>query len=475
MSNFKYSLLEAYSFSGTFTFDVDGKTFVAGGKLNIEPNKISYFSLQFFPNDSFWVGLKKKSTEIFVPIVHAVFENNVFGTLQNVRLQMGGWSNGGLSFNGLVEHIVMNNYFNLDSQIIGINASLNLWEEFCFPGGFKATVKPSEKPWEINIGNNTNIRSGHTSMATVMNENEFINFLSFDPDTKDIAVAEIQIAFEKIKERTKQDHIFIYPRSDYREYLQFIKSTSLKDLSEILKDIQHFSNLLFILTYFPASPVSSDIVVSTETKEGKPYKEYYPWIMPIGINKRALQSSKRFSFLGAPITYPMLRNEWLSIVESWFEKREAITPFLDVLLNNLEGSSIQFEFTRSVDAVKEISKDTSKENGKAYYQYAIEKYAFDALKNKFLEIFNVTTYEDLGKQISDARANIVHRDDAFSSSYKKVESCAHSVDCFELVIISYIHAQIGVPDNLREKFQSHWLDRAKNKRYFKFTEEVNEN
>lgn len=471
MTNFKYSLLETHSFSGTFVFDMKGQSFTAGGKLTIEPNKVSYFFLQFFHNDPF-VKVSNKNEVNFVPAVHAIFENNVYVTLLKVRLQMSGFSNGGWSYDGLAEHIVMNNYLGLESEILGVNVSFNLWEEFCFPRGFKKTVKSNENPLVIDIGSDTKLKSMYSAKATMMDENSFFNSVSFDPEIKDIATIEIQRAFENIKEKTEKNRISIFPRSDYLEYLQFIKSTSLGNLNEILKDIQYFSHLLFILTYFPSSVISADIVISKETSEGKEDKGNYSWMMPIGINKKVLQNPNSFSFQMAQITYPKLKNDWPSIVQSWFEKREVIAPFLDVLLSNSESSGFQFEFTRSVDAVKEISKNAAGANKKAYYQYAIEEYAYAPLKNKFLEIFEVSTFEELGKQISDARANIVHRDSSFSSSYKKVEKCAHSVDCFELILFSYIQSQIGVPDNLREKFQNYWLGRAKSKRYLKFTEEV---
>ncbi len=114
-----------------------------------------------------------------------------------------------------------------------------------------------------------------------------------------------------------------------------------------------------------------------------------------------------------------------------------------------KSGSRQFKYTRTVDVLEHVAR---KANVKKHYQWAVETYAFAELQDKLLTIFNATDTAKLGKAISATRAYVVHGDTAHKQIWETASQSPQLVECFELLVISYLQAAIGVPSDLRHNF-----------------------
>ena len=460
MSMFKYSLYEPLSLSGSFELSEAGS--IVGGKLIIEPNQLPSLQLQVFHNQKGSLRPSINFNEYSkLPLIHAALEDNISCTIQNPILSQTGLSGGGVSIHGLSKHVVFSEYFTSETVFDGASVLFNLWPEFCHPQGWKNNAKYNKDPITIEIDSDKIIQFCESKTYSCIGEEAFYERIEFDNDINAQLIADIKVAVSKAKKDAGKDNITVNLKTDHRWDVRFKQQIGLKDLDNLENEIRHFANLIFVLTYFPATPISCDLLISKTLKKGGTYNAHYPWLYAASLSEKLLKRGEQFKHLFSPITFQKIESEWNLIVKNWFDLQPEIRPLLDVLLNNMEGGAIHFKFSRCADALKLIGQ-------KKHYQWAVENFAFPALKEYLLEIFDVTSSEELGVCISEARAHIVHSEETKRNTWEKVSQVAHSIECFELIILSYLQKLIGVSDSLREAFQDYWLKKLKDIDWLKF-------
>jgi hypothetical protein len=462
MGMFKYNLYEPLDLSGSFELAGTGK--VVGGKLKTNPNQLLTFDLQLFNEQHDLMGSSIGENKYGqVPYIHAILEKHTYCTIQNPVLIFSGVSSGGMSAQGLSKHIVFNQYFNNSAAFDGVAVLYNLWPEFCHPQGFKQSAKYNADSIEVDTTESQKLVFNDRANFSIIAEESFFDAIHITPKS-DALVSDIKLAFEKAKHETGIERFGIGLKSEHQWFVRFEQKIEIENLENAEQSILHFAHLLFVLTYYPSTPVACDLFAPEKTSKGTEYEAEYPWVFAAPLDKKLLKKADQFRHFWAPITFPKIQDSWEIVVLNWFSLKDDVLPYVGILRNNMEGGAVQFKFPRCADALKQIGRDHRDQQ----YQLAVEKYAFSNLQNYLFKIFEVSTCEAVGEHISKARAFLVHSNDEKRESWEKVKAIAHTVECLELIILSYLHKLIGVPDQLREDFQNHWLDKLKGMNFIKF-------
>lgn len=401
---------------------------------------------------------------IQLPSIHVTLEENTYCTVQNPVLIFSGASSGGMSAKGLSKHIVFNQYFNSSAAFDGVAVLYNLWPEFCHPQGFKQSAKYNADSIDVDTTESQKLVFTDRANFSIIPEESFFDAIHITPKS-DALVSDIKLAFEKAKHETGIERFAVGLKSEHLWFVRFEQKIEIQNLEDAERSILHFAHLLFVLTYYPSTPVACDLFAPEKTSKGNEYEAEYPWMFAGPLDKKILKKAEQFKHFWAPITFPKIKYSWNAVVRNWFSLKEEILPFVGILRTNMEGGASQFKFTRCADALELIGR---KHKAKKHYEWVVDNYAFLPLKEYLLKIFETDSVEKVGVQITDARASIVHGVEQKRETWDKVARVAHSVECLELIILSFLQKLIGVPDQLREDFQIHWLNKLKGMNWIKF-------
>ncbi len=455
MAIFENSLFEPFEIQGAFSIEES----TVGGIFTAEPNKLfslrtATFSKEAVLKDTPWGKYKT------IPIIHAVPTGLRPVTLVETNVQRIQGS-GGIAITGISDYIISGGHFDQDKLFEGVVVSFNIWPEFCYAQGF-AMLAGSKDDLVTNIREAFSIACCDSTKRQLGYDGDFFDQIHFSDPVKETLQKEIAAVFEKVKKEQNTDHIEIWHKSQHDWFVRFERATGMEDLSAMEMDVRSFADLLLILTYCRTSAVACDLYTKRRDSSGH---NYSPLLFPVPITKDDLKHSEKFVHQLAPITLPKLVNEWPEVLKAWYDKTDILYPYVNILRSNQSEEINDFKYTRCIDALSMIGSELgfSKERK---YQDVVNALGFDELHKYLMKIYGATTDKELGKSISASRAFVVHNEKAGGQSdWDSVRKCAHIVECMELLILSHIHHQIGVPDNLREAFQNHWLNKKQGIKY----------
>ncbi|MDF7806840.1 hypothetical protein P4E94_05270 [Pontiellaceae bacterium B12219] len=315
-----------------------------------------------------------------IPLIHFVADDLRKSTCVEPTLQPI-WGTSGSAVNGLTYSIVEGGHFNEEKVFDGAVADFNLWPEFCHAQGFSKSAEMKDDV-SISVRDGLNITCCENMMQALCGDASFSNRISFGEELDEELQGEIRAIFEKAKQAHNKENILVMHKTEHQWFLRFERETKLCGLEDMENLIRSFADLLFVLTYKPSTPIACDLY--TQNNDTR-YKTYYPWRFPISGNKSSFSSGEKFIHQMAPITLPKLGGKWPSVVQSWYEKRSKLSPYINILRANQMEQVSDFKYTRCIDALAMIGVEIGGTR-KNKYQYAVSQLDKTNLKDYLMTV-----------------------------------------------------------------------------------------
>lgn len=273
-------------------------------------------------------------------------------------------------------------------------------QEFFFPTGFKEWEPFTTKihasiptPWgRIDIHN-----TGSFLRAAKSPE---VHFHSDDPEALQalkVAFEEVSVQFPKARFQIKKDVGFM---------LRFVSDTPVP-LKEFLRRVEAVGDLLAILLQQPVHPQSLHAMSRDGTNAPSQSADLYP-SYPIDGDTLALATEPVFShrdlaITGKAVNFPAIVAQWLEDPHRFETLTSAIQyERKSKTLDALHGDLVLY--VSMLEAITRAEKGPHSQR----YQYPLDKYAGEELRQRLLKLLNVGNTEEAGTRLSDLRGEIAH-------------------------------------------------------------------
>lgn len=472
MSDNIYDLYTELDSAGTF--EPEDKEVFVGGKVNYSPLFLPSIQVYTLNNQSesadpiFSRNGDIRSSEVKLKYLHGYLDKGQIISAINCLSRSNGLSMAGRSYQVLAEHIILGRYFKDEDEFDGVEVGINLWPEFCLSDAHRSTSELKEYD-TTEVNDELSIQPVETVWYTPVSDERLFNVIGSTLQREEEELVDaIQQTIADYKKANGKDTVFFDHKNDHSWRVKISKKTKAKDLNDLRVVVSDFCHLLFLFTGYPTTPISLRLFKTEQTSEGVEYPSYFNWLGSWVLDKKLRDRWKdQYRNFDAPISLDKVKPHWDQVLKTYYGKLDDIRPHLTTLISNVQdrSGSRQFKYTRTVDVLEHVAR---KANEKKHYQWAVETYAFAELQDKLLAIFNVTDTAKLGQAISATRAYVVHGDTAHEQIWETASQAPQLVECFELLVISYLQAEIGVPDDLRHNFQVQWLGKLEYLSWIRF-------
>lgn len=263
------------------------------------------------------------------------------------------------------------------------------------------------------------------------------------------ALKELNESFESIKVKYPDSYFMLKKDISYRIRLKIDSGASIQSANDHISDI---ADLFAILIYIPVYPESIRIVKKLDENQ-RIVIHVYPSMM---LNKRTLElcTYERTHF-DMPIKNSNIN--LASIMDTWLN-----TPinYSTIISSIQQETGFRYEHLLHGELViyatqtESISYDAGVDK-EAKYQYPLDTYGCDKIKDGIKKIFDKVGETDIGKGIAELRNEIAH-----IGKPKKLLSSLSMRDIIDisqylqLTIIGYILDNLGVPKNIITDYQN---------------------
>lgn len=346
--------------------------------------------------------------------------------------------------------IVIGDLLKNEEKFNNINFSLTGMQEFFFPKGYKDLVKYSDKPLfsintnygKIEIGNNAKFNFLHKDVSS--------QIYSRNQDAQN----KLKKLFEELGEEYPSANFMLKKDIEYRIFMNI--DTGL-DIVSIYKHINDISNLFSILIYAPVYPDSIHILKKDEENHSVTLVVYPS--MSLGNRTMDLSLKDRSHFY-MPITKRNIDLE--EIIKQWLNTSNDYSTIVSSIQNETgyrDEHSLHGELVLYSTQFESISYDADGKESK--YEYPINEYGTDKVKNGVKRIFDRAGESDIGKGIGCLRNEIAHvgrpkkllnkitmRDKVYLSQY------------MQLTILGFILNKIGIDKTVINEYQDKFTSDA---------------
>lgn len=386
--------------------------------------------------------------------------NHIYGTLSDGKLctLYGNFSPEGFGLH-LGKSAIHNGKIRFLAALFGENSppeekhdgawiDLTNFQEFCHPQGFKDYAKFSLEPIQEKTAQDLTI--------SIVNGGKF-RFLSnnwgnlFHCDNQEIT-SEILDFFEGIKNKHPKEIISVRNDIDWNLKIHSKNGITLNELLD--KQVYPLENLLSLLVYQPIKRKEISIMKKSEISPGK--FESLPLLTSLfDIDKFKISVLQRkISNLDLPIS---AKNSNIpELFAKWKEIEDGAQLFTGIISNRF-GRSYQHqlyaEIILNLTQLEEISYSLGAK-AREKYTRGLNKHAGKNIVNLLKAYLSTTDDENLGKALSDLRAEIAH----IGKPAKHLKSLSVGAlvgisRCIEIAIASNIYEQLGLSENQISSFQ----------------------
>ncbi len=341
--------------------------------------------------------------------------------------------------------LVLGEFLNHEEKFSEISFSLTGMQEFFFPKGYKDLVKYSDKPLfsveteygEIEVGNNASFAMlGKDITSQIYNRN-------------DEALSKLKSAFENIN--SKYENSFFMLKKDI-SYMIKIKTNNECSIGELYEHIIDISNLFAILIYGPVYP---EMIKLRHVIDGEhpAISTIYP---SLALETRTSEMCKmERSHFHMPITKSNINLP--EVILKWLSQPKAYSAIVSSLQNETgfrNEHSLHGELVLYATQFESISYSYGVSNSHKY-EYPVNEYATQKIKDKLISIFANAGESSFGKGIGNLRNEIAHvgRPRALLSALS-IEKMVDISQLLQITIIGYILHTLGVERSVIEEYQN---------------------
>lgn len=440
----QYNLYDSFSESAVFKIDdVEG---YYGGEIKYSPEDGITGSINCFCDQPLFTC--EDSMQPFY--VRAAFSDGKCATLCKCFLSRKFITEFNKTFYFSACYIIFDTCFSQKMSITGFDVVFNSWEEFYLGKIFL----------NKNIENNI--------ISTKINDD--ISFSIYDKP--EYGLLRNYVFSCNIDEHRRISRIIDNALKEEKKHLGVytVRSKSLIHVSNTIKcvDINSFyicirkiAQFIFVLTGVPTGPMT--ISLCLEEKDSNEYSGYssHPFLFQPEMKKNMIDDTlarKGYAFEEL-FSYRDIEHDFSDILVKFFDNYTVFANILDkITYNQRIGISSKFTVASNIDAIAHIA-NIKEYSTKKKYDECIDEYAFDALKNYLRQIFSQYK-KNIGALISDLRSSVVHpTNQEYMDILNDIRHRSPFIDnILALVSLNYLQESIGIPEELRCKFQKYWLD-----------------
>lgn len=340
--------------------------------------------------------------------------------------------------------IIFGNHFSNNEKFSGFIADFTNFQEFCCPEALRNSTECSNKPLIEYSADNFTI--------SLINQPIFNHVLSNYPNIfhckNEHVINKINEFFKKLKNDFPDEKILV------RKNIEWLIKTIFKTpslIESIIKQIHSLENLLSLLIY---KPVIRDTIYICNIVDKK--RRYFPCLISIfDLNKNKIDFVKaNILHHVAPIN---LRNiNFDLIIKNWMNSEDRFRLFSSTILSE-DRRMYPYEIYSGIILLLTMLESISikmNTSGKDKYTAPINKYDKTEIMNKLKYYLSAKTNEEIGKLLSDLRAEIVH-----IGKRRKILSKLSNGEllkifmCLKVSVASYMYETLGIPSENIKKFQ----------------------
>lgn len=338
-------------------------------------------------------------------------------------------------------YLIIGDFLERDELLHDIIFSLTGMQEFFFPKGYKDLIKYSEKPLLSITTSYGTLTVGNNAKFDLLNKDITSQIYSPNQD----AQRAIKSAFETIEEEYPDANFMLKKDIAYRFHLKIQNGVNIDSLYDHIADI---ANLFSILIHSPVSPNSIKFYKGDGSDRSS--LSVFPCM---ALNKSTIELClKEQTHFFMPITQHSIDLE--SIITQWLLYSKNYSTLVSSIQNETgyrTEHQLHGELVVYGTQFEAISHDARNKNK---YEYPIDRYATENIKNGISRIFSRVGETDIGVGISKLRNEIAHV--GRPKKMMKVLTMKDLVDLslyFQLTIIGNILTSLGVGKTVVNKYQ----------------------
>jgi hypothetical protein len=339
------------------------------------------------------------------------------------------------------------------NKITNVDAEYNVWPEFNCPKGF------TKKKKLIELHSKTALDSGFTiSCREDVRGEPLLDFKADEiftgpQDYLDKITDSVRPLVLEAQKTAKEfaGCISLKTSDSHRWYVRFENKTPT-DLSSVMEYVQKsliFSSLLMLLTHEWQTSIFR-IYLYTDSEKSGPSGLLY------NSDKVYGRDEYRYVFQSAGLNMSSFtQRSWSRLLRQFYNSYDDMQNHLSVLYTNNKGANFSlFHVSRIIDCLSGIGQE-KKYKKRTKYQDVLENYLGKYVCNRLEKYLMPINSKNLGAQISDLRAIVVH----FNRKKKVDIALAFNVyPILELAVIDFIFEKIKISKQLRGKYKNHYLE-----------------
>lgn len=440
----QYNLYDSFSESAVFKIDdVEG---YYGGEIKYSPEDGITGSINCFCDQPLFAC--EDDMQPFY--VRAAFSNGRYATLCKCTLEVKFRTFFSKTFYFTACYILNGICFHENIKIKGIDIIFNSWEKF-YLGKMPKNRNIEYKNSPIKIVNNVLF-----CIRDIPEYGIFCNYV-FSPDI-DIHNRIQEIVQEALK------------NSGLCLDISTVKSTPLihidseinfSDIDTYYRLIMKISQLIFVLTGVPTGPIHISVSGEHYFSDGHIEHGEHPFLFQPVIKKSIINNNYAYKgyIFQELFSYKDIEGVLPEIVKNFFVNYVTFFDIIDKITYNQKiGNSSKFTIASNIDAMSYLANIEGYQEKKKYDE-CIKNYAFEPL-NLYIKNLFPDRKEKLGRAISNLRASVVHPgNQEYMDLFDKIIHKSPVIDnILALIPLNYLQESIGIPEELRCKFQKYWLD-----------------
>ncbi len=346
------------------------------------------------------------------------------------------------------QFLTIGDFLDHDEQFADIDFSLTNLQEFFYPRGAKDLVKYSEIPLysvttpfgKMEVYNAATFGYLHSDISS--------RIYSRDP----VALDALSQAFKDIEAKYPQASFMIKEDIAYRISFEFAPRLTIRDA---YRHIISLSNLFAILIYSPVYPECINL--------NKPGTDNLPITIQICpsmvLDPRTINllNTRNYIHQHMPITQSTVPFD--SIVSTWMQEPQSHSTIVSSIQKETgfrNEHSAHGEIVLFATQLESISFAAGKRD-KPKYEYPLEKYACQRVRDRIMKAFGKATVEETAKAIGELRNEMAHvgrpKQRLATLTLRELVQISRYL---QLTIIGYILTNIGVPTHVIIAYQERY-------------------
>lgn len=398
-----------------------------------------------------------------------VDDNNkkYFATFFNCEFHSEGFSSATNEYIAYCEYVLLSTerYFNQEQDSLKTaNIYIKLWDEFCYPQGYKGQAEYEPTMKSFRLSNKMKISFNQSINAHMLPKDIFnAIFVNFD-----LTDNEVQNLSTNLKTLLKpyRNKIGIKIIEKHKWFIQVDNISTSIGVNLVS---YYLTMLIKCLTYDFGASLEKIEILSNEDYNGKKIPIKFDFLQ---YCKSIIQPTKYTNLRGCVTLNSFNETEWKTILNNLFKNRQILEKFFDILFaNHYEETITEYHLERYIDCISAIGVN-KKFSSQCKYESVLKDFVSDfsiEIRDKLLNIFrkNLKNIEiksntfkkrkwgRIGKQLSELRALTTH----FNETCKVVYMTKYLDIYFilELIIIDYIFELLEINKDKRLEYKLNYL------------------